>query len=336
MDKLKLKNKFDGSLIYGAKEFQEKTGRLPGNTDKPFGLKIIEKFGDQTTNRIKSKFLELRGCCPLCKSNNTSELFLKHGFSHHLCQDCGFLYVDPILKDDVLMEFYVNYERWHNVLQSEIQQKMDHLKFSYGLDLIEMYAPNRGSLLDVGSGTGHFMKSAKERGWDCLGIEFNQKEIDISINEGLDIVQEEIVSTFFDNKSYSIITMWEVLEHLKDPRAIVRRTYELLQPNGLLFILVPNRDSFVNRILHEKSGSFTPHSHISMFNHETLSNLLIEESFKIVESETIISEINNIINHLEYENAYQGQATNTLNFLTPEFIHENMLGCKLLTIAKKL
>ena len=77
MDRLKKKNKFDGSLIYGAKEFQKETGRLPSNKDKPFGLKIFEKYGDFNTGLIKDGFVEKRGKCPLCSSKNIKELFFQ-------------------------------------------------------------------------------------------------------------------------------------------------------------------------------------------------------------------------------------------------------------------
>ena len=330
MDRLKEKNKFDGSLKYGAKEFQKETGR-----DKPFGLKIFEKYGDAKTGLIKNEFVEKRGFCPLCSDKNINNLFLKHGLRYHLCNDCGFYFVDPILKDDVLMDFYKNEETWYNVLQSEIQQEMDDLKFNYGLDIIKNYK-DKGTLLDIGSGSGQFIKIANKRDWNCSGIEFNSLEVEYALKEGLDIIQEELESPYFDNKTYDMICMWEVLEHLKHPREIVKRSMNLLNSGGLLFILVPNRDSLLNRILHEKSGSFTPHCHISMFNELTLCNLLIQEGFKILESETIISEKNNILNHLNYENAYFGNARNNLNFIDPKFIHSNMLGCKLLVLAEKI
>tara|TARA_Y100000310_G_C20607230_1_gene776159 strand:+ start:279 stop:1283 length:1005 start_codon:yes stop_codon:yes gene_type:complete len=333
MNRLKLKNRFDGSLIYGARDFQEKTGRLRGNTNAPFGQRIFEKYGDNKTGFIKKEFLEYRHC--LCLKDKSVELFTKHGLTYHLCAECDYIYVNPILREKILMEFYFKEETWYNVLQNDIQQEMDELKFSYGLDLIENHI-NNGSLLDVGSGTGHFISIASKRGWECLGIEFNKKVVEDSIKNELQVVDEELGSNFFDNKEFKLITMWEVLEHLKDPRLIVQRCNQLLSPNGLLFILVPNTDSLLNRILHEKSGSFTPHCHISMFNPRSLKNLLMEENFDILECETLMSELNNIKNHLSYQSAYSGETLKDFDFLTPQFLHDNLLGCKLLMIARKV
>jgi SAM-dependent methyltransferase len=333
LNKLEQKNAFDGSLVFGAKKFQSITGRLEINEKKPIDLEVFEKFGDKKTGRIKSNYLEERPC--LCDKKQYREVFNKYGFTYILCKNCGLFFVNPILKDETLMDFYENEQTWLNVLQNPMQQKMDKLKFSYGLDLIELNI-QRGTLLDVGSGTGHFMRIANDRGWKSLGIEFNKKEIELSIKEGLEIVDKKLEDPFFNKKKFKLITMWEVLEHLKDPKEIIKRSYELIEPGGLILILVPNRDSLLNRILHEKSETLTPHCHISMFNNVTLNNLLINEGFSILETETVVSELDNISNHLNYDNAYNGETPKALNFLTPEFIHSNMLGCKLLTIAQKV
>lgn len=331
MDKLEKKNKFDGSLCFKTKDFYRLTGRARQSEIKE-EEEIFKRFGDPATGLIKDKYLRSRSC--ICGSGDAMALFIKYGFRFVICNKCGFLYVNPILKENQNNQFYKNEDSWFEVLQNSVQSEMDRLKFAYGLGMIEEYA-QKGSLLDVGCGNSSFMEVAAERGWNCTGIEFNSKGLEIAKAKGLKVTNTDIYSPFFEDKKFDLITLWEVLEHVCDPRAMLQRVNYLLNPKGLVFILVPNRDSLINRMLREKSNSFTGHCHVNFFNAKLLKNLLKDEGFNALSWETLISELGNIRNYLNYENAYYGEPGEDTDFFTPSFIHDNLLGCKLLVLAQK-
>lgn len=331
MDRLEKKNIFDGSLRFGAKAFFEKSGRA-----KQAGFReeeeIFKYFQDPATGMIKDEFLARRDC--ICGSNDGREVFIKQGFKFIICGCCGFLYVNPILKEEVAAEFYKNEASWFEVLENPVQSEMDTLKFSYGLGVMEEYI-KAGSLLDIGCGNCGFLELARKNRWSCTGIEFNLKALEIAKVKGLDVVNYDINAPHFDNKEFDAVTLWEVLEHVSRPRAMIRRVNQLLRPGGLIFILVPNRDSLLNLMLREKSNTFTGHCHINFFNAGIMNRVLEEEGFTTLHTETIISELGNIRNYLNYEDAYEGSAEEGPDFLTPAFIHDNLLGCKLLVLARK-
>ena len=333
MDRLEKKNRFDGSLRFTAKDFFKLSGR-----EKQAGLREEEKifghFGDPETYLIKEEYLTYRSC--VCGDNCASLLFVKHGFRFIVCGRCGFLYVNPILKNETYLEFYKNEESWFEVLQNPVQVELDNLKFSYGLEIIERYLKRRGKLLDIGCGNCGFLDAARKKGWNnSSGTEYNLKALEIAKAKGHVVINAGINDPYFSGKTFDVITLWEVLEHVPDPRAEIHDVSALLNPGGSVFFLVPNRDSLINRMLREKSGSFTGHCHINFFNAKILGALLKEAGFSVLHVETVISELGNVRNYLDYGDAYAGAAEDDLAFLTPALIHDNLLGCKLLVLARK-
>ena len=108
----------------------------------------------------------------------------------------------------------------------------------------------------------------------------------------------------------------------------------LLAPGGVLLIMVPNVDSLVIRILHEKAVTFSGDSHVNLFNADTLARLVESCGFAVLDCETLLTEIGTINNYLSFEEPYFGDAPALLEFLTPEYIHSRRLGYQLLMIAR--
>ena len=129
--------------------------------------------------------------------------------------------------------------------------------------------------------------------------------------------------------------MWAIFEHITDPKKFLSEIYRILKPGGKILLLVPNFNSLVIRIMHEKAQTFAGHSHINHFNDKSLKKILEIMNFTVLESETILSEIGTVNNYLNFNNPSFGSSKQVINFLTPEYIHENYLGYMLLMVASK-
>ena len=116
---------------------------------------------------------------------------------------------------------------------------------------------------------------------------------------------------------------------------MLKQIYQLIKPNGILAILVPNIDSLAVRIMHEKCVTFSGDTHINFFNNKTLTKIQEMNGFEVLESETVFSEVNTIKNYLNYSDAYFGDGEQEFEFLNPEYIHENLMGYALITYAIK-
>ena len=238
-----------------------------------------EDFLDEKTGRLKDD-LARRRSCPLCFRKGFDPLFVKKGFEHGRCPDCGLIYVNPVLSEAAAAEHYRRESSWVRVLDTKEQTAMDRLKYAYGLDAAEPHLGGR-RLLDVGAGTGLFLQVARDRGYEALGLELHEVNSARLRRSGFEIYDRPLEEVDLPDQSpMDLVTLWEVLEHIVDPGPLLARIGRLLAPGGVLLILVPNVDSLVTRILHEKSGTFGGHSHVSHFNVNTLTSLLAQSGFR--------------------------------------------------------
>lgn len=331
-EKLRIKNSFDGCLIYGTKEFNELTGR--NKLENPETEQFTDFFIDPKTKMLKEKMAEYRNC-PICGCDENELIFVKGGFRHVRCQ-CEFIYVNPTAQDKFREEFFRDiYHSWTEVLLTEEQIKIDNIKFEYGLNIIEPYKNAKGLLVDIGAGTGQFLKIARDRGWGVCGIEFNKKAVEQIQSLGIDVVDKPLEDSTLEETSVDVITLWEVLEHINDINGFMTNVSCILKSGGLLFICVPNINALVTRVLHEKSGTFAGYSHVNFFSIDSLGSLCEKHGFKILETDTIISEIGTIKNHLCYQDSYSGDANLPLDFLTPEYLYDNNLGSRIIILCRK-
>ena len=109
------------------------------------------------------------------------------------------------------------------------------------LELINREQITKGSILDIGAGTGDFLSVAKNDGWNTTGIEPSERAKAIAIGKGISFVDNtsDLVEGSFD-----VITMWHVLEHVPDLDFQIKELKRLLKPTGTLVIAVPNFKSF--------------------------------------------------------------------------------------------
>ncbi|OUL60882.1 bifunctional 2-polyprenyl-6-hydroxyphenol methylase/3-demethylubiquinol 3-O-methyltransferase UbiG [Flavobacterium sp. AJR] len=109
------------------------------------------------------------------------------------------------------------------------------------LNLINSENPQKGRILDIGAGTGDFLLTAKENGWETVGVEPSDRAKSIAIKKGISFV-EKIAD--LENNSFDVITMWHVLEHVPNLELQIQELKRLLKPTGTLIVAVPNFKSF--------------------------------------------------------------------------------------------
>ena len=198
----------------------------------------MECYQDPETGMLK-KELEDYTNCMLCGIDNTDLLFMKEGFRFVQCKGCNLVYVNPRLNDEKIDHLYVSgrFEyQFRNLFIPSAAYRKEKL-YAERLKLIESYMPT-GKLLDVGAAAGHFMETALERGWDAYGVELSPFGIEYAKNELKikNIYKMGLLEQKFDGDFFDAITMWDVIEHLKNPLDIVKEAYRILKPGGMIFV----------------------------------------------------------------------------------------------------
>ena len=129
--------------------------------------------------------------------------------------------------------------------------------------------------------------------------------------------------------------MWNVLEHLYDIQTIVSDVKQMLKPGGLFFVMVPNIESLASRIIRERSPTFN-WKHVSHFTRGSLERLMTSCGLATEHFETVITEIDNVKSYLSGEYPYHGYGDpdGLFDFITPEYIHRNFLGSRMIGIFR--
>jgi len=149
---------------------------------------------------------------------------------------------------------------------------------------------NKNSFLDIGSGEGFTLKYFKEKNWDITGIDFSEfgcKKFNPDCVPHLLVgdIYTKMTELIDASKTYDVIWLDNVLEHVLDPLYLLTECKKLLDQNGIIVIEVPNDFSVVQRYLLERKYINSEFwvaipDHISYFSKEGLINLANEVGFR--------------------------------------------------------
>ena len=138
------------------------------------------------------------------------------------------------------------------------------------VNLISKLIPQKGIVLDIGSGTGDFLMTAKNSGWEIKGIEPNSKAKQIAVSKG--VVFEDALENIADN-SIDVITMWHVLEHVPNLDEQFKQLKRIVKPNGYIIIAVPNYKSFDAKYYKSFWAAFDVPRHLWHFSKTAIQKL---------------------------------------------------------------
>ena len=151
-----------------------------------------------------------------------------------------------------------------------------------------------GTLLDVGAGTGIFMHLARERGWRPEGVDICPLTAEKAEREfGLRIAVGPFEQHHFDGRRFDAATMLDVLEHVTDPLAALRRVHQLLRPGGAVYIAVPNQRCLLTFVVDAYARAGGPGAdkllarlyvppHLHYFTPRTLRRIVDAAGFRLV------------------------------------------------------
>ncbi len=106
-----------------------------------------------------------------------------------------------------------------------------------------------GTLLDLGCSSGSFLESMKGEAWNLYGIEMSAEGAKMAeARSKAQVFVGNILDAPFPRESFDVITCFDVLEHLYEPRQVMDRVGEWLRPGGIFYVLVPNVDSAEARV----------------------------------------------------------------------------------------
>ena len=97
-----------------------------------------------------------------------------------------------------------------------------------------------GRLLDIGSGGGAFLRDVVDLGWEAAGLEVSARAAANAARLGLDVRVGDMRKAPFPPDSFDVVRLWSVLEHVREPLAVMREAVRALRPGGWAVVQVPN------------------------------------------------------------------------------------------------
>jgi len=187
--------------------------------------------------------LDPQALCDLCGAGDPSYPIIYKDQYRNItggiarCSRCGLMYRNPASRTAHLADLY-NAQQYDESACAWISARKR--VFDRYLDEMEQWRKNN-QVLDVGCGPGFFLDACKSRGWQCSGLELSASAVRYARDKfGLIIENEAFNGRKYNDNSFDVVTLWNVLDHLEHPRSTLIDIYRIIRPGGCLIVRVPN------------------------------------------------------------------------------------------------
>lgn len=235
---------------------------------------------ENTTNKIT---------CSLCGRDGASFYTSKNSFDLYKCLNCGLIFISPIPESIGVYDdsYFSGAEKGFGYVDYDADKEPMIPTFNKYLDILDGMGVKGGSLLDIGAATGFFMNIAKKRGFVVTGVEFSDFAAEKGRKLGLNLITGDLISQKFSDECFDVITMFDVIEHVPNPKEIISEVKRILKKGGVVIINTPDAESVWAKVLGRHWQLIMPPEHINYFSPRNLGNYMMENGFKVILSTKI-------------------------------------------------
>ncbi|MGB0757170.1 MAG: class I SAM-dependent methyltransferase [Patescibacteria group bacterium] len=222
--------------------------------------------------------------CPICKGDSVFS-YAKNSHDIFSCAVCDLDFVWPIPESiaDIYSEdyFYKNeetegfgYTRYNEdkeAMRTVFEKELSHFESRV----------QKKTIFDVGAATGYFLDIAKKRGWQTAGSEISSYGYEAAKTQGHDMFLG-LLPEYTTENTYSLVTMWDVLEHVDDCSGYIKKVNSMLETGGYVLINTIDKSSVWARLWGRKWNMIIPPEHVLFFSKKSLIKLLRQNGFSIV------------------------------------------------------
>jgi SAM-dependent methyltransferase len=196
------------------------------------------------------------------------------------CTNCGLTYSSPVMDELGVSSLYRNSSET-NVCPGEEDNVRRTMALYYRLATPHLRGRER--VLDIGCDMGFMLQAAKSDGFKELhGIEpVPAARTAAEAIEGVIITSKFFEQTDYPANYFDLITLIHVLDHLYDPRVVLRQAHKNLRPEGLVLAVVHNVRSLLGLLMGERFPIFNLYHHY-FFNKDTLAELFRRQGYEVV------------------------------------------------------
>lgn len=219
------------------------------------------------------------GACPSCGDSRRGPWLRHPALSLWLCGRCGLGYSDPQPRELVEQRYLSEYDLAAHF--GALESRKDVL---IGRRLEKLRAPRDGArLLDVGCADGQFAAAARRRGWNAHGVELNPPAAQRAQERGVIVHPGRLEDARLPAAGFDLVTAWDVIEHVSEPRPFVRHLVRLVAPGGLIVVTTLNRRALVERVFRSR-WSMIVVDHFTYWDADSLRYAFASSGLSVVSS----------------------------------------------------
>ena len=236
--------------------------------------------------------------CPLC-GRDDSELLCEAAdpipadgpglrFAVVRCRHCTLAYTNPRPTPDTIAHFYPRDYGPHRPPQAAPPSQAPSAFWSrvFGRPCRERRGllPGAGRrLLDFGCGSGGYLRRMAALGWRATGLDVAEHVVAVARDgANCDAIAGSLPHADLQPASFDVVTMWQSLEHVHDPLAILREALRVLVPGGTLLVAVPNFEGFSSWFFGGHWFGLDLPRHLTHFTTQTLRDMLRAAGFRVM------------------------------------------------------
>lgn len=234
--------------------------------------------------------------CPVCAStNNRHFLQVKdhavtgQRFPVLHCGECGLRYTQDV-PDEASIGPYYRFDNYvsHNNTKQGLVNKLYHIARYFSLQskfslLTKIVQKSTGKHLDYGAGTGAFVHTMLNRGWESVGVEPDQLARSVAQRDFNIPLQSTSYLSEIENDSLDVVTLWHVLEHIHELHGTLKLLIEKIKLGGHLVIAVPNYTSKDAQHYGEFWAAYDVPRHLYHFSPDTIYYLADQYQLQVVQ-----------------------------------------------------
>ena len=218
--------------------------------------------------------------CPACGENDSRLIHTSYdAHPFHVCKNCLCWFEPYLIDENVFQKLFSLSPEAEKLAQEMAQERLDigyendSKRFRELLLILPFFG--KGTLLDIGANAGQFVKQARKDGWNAWGLEKDVFALQQARENKLPVIAD---FNELPNKKWDAITLWETIEHVADPLALLSFAKSMLADNGIMAFTFPNRNNFQLQQMrgdspHAHGGYNTP-GHINFFGKSQFEKLL--------------------------------------------------------------
>jgi len=257
--------------------------------------------------------------CLVCGARQGRQLYQLPRFEIRRCAACDQVFLFPLPSEAEVSEMFAQLYRDG---RGSVPELRDYYASCFDaspaspvadmcrswLQALSRYASG-GRLLDIGCGTGIFCHTARGFGWEPHGIDAATEAVTFARTRyGLDVQHGDFETLELEGEAFDLVTMWDVIEHSRAPRALMEAAARCLKPGGLLALSTPNQRNIMDvvaKLLYRLTRrrvtgplqKFYLIEHFLYFSSRTLERLLADAGFELLEMRRELTDLRRLTLH---------------------------------------